>query len=106
MQVKLLQAAVGAIVGKLNFHLKVAVGDRSLAHRAQHPDAGAAPSPIRGAPWEAIHSDQLTDSVTEDRFVLHLAARGPERASCDRREYPRQMLGSLTTVTSYPATPW
>jgi hypothetical protein len=75
MQVKLLQAAVGAIVGELNFHFNVAVGDGSLAHRAQHADTGAAPGPIWRAPWDAIHLEQLTHSITEDGFGLHLAAR-------------------------------
>jgi hypothetical protein len=76
MQMEFVEAAVGAIVGELNLHLEVAVGHGSLAHRAQHPDAGAAPGSIRGAPWDAIHVEQLTHSISEDGFVLHLAALG------------------------------
>ena len=84
MQVELVQVGVGAIVGELNGHLKVGPSDGLLAYRAGHPNAVPRPRPMMLAPWEAIRLEQLTNSVTEDGLILHLAALGT-RPQIERR---------------------
>lgn len=71
VEVILVEAGGGTIVGELDLELELVLADGQVANRAGSPDSGASPGPIWLAGGDLSVSDGDSGFVAKDGLVWH-----------------------------------